>query len=95
MQTSIIAGFRNLLTRAQTVRCKRKERALHLCETLSLGDRRYLALVRVGEQKFLVGAAGNSISLLTELPSQQQRETTGRLLKDEALLGLKECGAWK
>lgn len=95
MQTSVITGVRNLLARAQTIRCKRKERAMHLCETLSLGDRRFLALVRVGGQKFLVGAAGNSISLLTELPSQQQRETAGPLMEDEALLGPRECVTWK
>lgn len=42
---------------------------MRLCETLALGDRRYLALVRVEGQRFLVGAAGNSVSLLARLPS--------------------------
>lgn len=95
MQTSVIANIRNLLARAQTIRCKRKERAMHLCETLSLGDRRFLALVKVGEQKFLVGAAGHSISLLTELPSRQQQHNQDRLMEGEALPVLKECGVWK
>jgi flagellar biogenesis protein FliO len=40
---------------------------MRLCETLPLGDRRYLALVEVDGHRFLVGAAGNSLSLLARL----------------------------
>jgi len=47
---------------------RREGRVMRLCETLSLGDRRFLAVVVVEEQKFLVGGAGNSITLLTQLP---------------------------
>jgi flagellar biogenesis protein FliO len=47
---------------------KRKERKIELCETLSFGDRRFVALIAVEGQKFLVGGASNSISLLTSLP---------------------------
>jgi flagellar biogenesis protein FliO len=46
----------------------RKERLLRLCETLSLGDRRFVALVTVEGQKFLLGGAGSSIALLAKLP---------------------------
>jgi flagellar biogenesis protein FliO len=42
---------------------------MRLCETLPLGERRFLALVEVEQQKFLLGTAGNSISLLATLPS--------------------------
>jgi len=51
-----------------SLQVKRKERKIQLCETLSFGDRRFIALVMVEGQKFLVGGAGNSISLLTSLP---------------------------
>jgi flagellar biogenesis protein FliO len=43
---------------------------LRLCETLALGERRFLAVVQFGQQKFLIGTAGNSISLLTSLGEQ-------------------------
>jgi len=47
---------------------RREGRLMRLCETLSLGDRRFLAVVVVEEQRFLVGGAGNSIALLAQLP---------------------------
>ncbi len=45
---------------------------MRLCETLSLGDRRFLAVVLVEQQKYLVGGAPNSVALLAKLPSQAQ-----------------------
>jgi len=44
---------------------------MRLCETLSLGERRFLAVVRVDDEQFLIGGAGNSISLLTRLPARE------------------------
>ncbi|MEJ2006641.1 MAG: flagellar biosynthetic protein FliO [Acidobacteriota bacterium] len=90
----VITGIKNLLAHAQGIRCKRKDRVMHLCETLSLGDRRFLALVRVGEQKFLVGAAGGSVSLLTQIPSRQEPESHGRQAEDVALFGIKDYKTW-
>lgn len=95
MRSSLIASVKNLLASAQGIRCKRKDRAMQLCETLSLGDRRFLALVRVGEQKFLVGAAGSSISMLAQLSSSQDTQIRLRKVEDDALFGVKECSTWK
>ena len=49
-----------------------RERKMRLCETLSLGERRFLAVVVVEEQKFLIGGAGNSVALLYKLPTRRQ-----------------------
>lgn len=68
---------------------------MHLCETLSLGDRRFLALVRVGEQKFLVGAAGSSISLLAELACPRESQALSRPVEDDAVFDIKEYKSWK
>jgi len=95
MGRSIITTVKNLLERAQNIQCKRKERAMQLCETLSLGDRRFLALVKVGQQKFLVGAAGGSVSLLTQIPSQQTPEVCNLQANNGALFAIKECKTWK
>lgn len=95
MKRSVITSVRSLLNRAKDIRCKRKERAMHLCETLPLGDRRFLALVRVGEQKFLVGAAGSSISLLAEIPTSQDSGTHAQKVEDDALFNIKEYKLWK
>lgn len=40
---------------------------MRLVETLPLGANRFVALIRVEGQEFLVGGAGNSLSLLARL----------------------------
>jgi flagellar biogenesis protein FliO len=46
---------------------RRSERRLRLSETLSLGEKRFLAIVQFRHQEFLVGGTGNSIALLAKL----------------------------
>ena len=45
----------------------RPERRLHLCETLSLGEKRFIAVVEYGRQKFLLAGTPQNISLLKSL----------------------------
>jgi len=45
----------------------RSARRLRLSETLSLGEKRFLAVVQFQQQEFLVGGTGNSIALLAKL----------------------------
>jgi hypothetical protein len=45
----------------------RPPRQLRLCETLALGERRFLVVVEFASQKFLIGTSANAITLLTEL----------------------------
>jgi len=40
---------------------------LELQEIQQLGEKRFLAIVRVGKQKFLIGGAAGSVSLLAEI----------------------------
>jgi hypothetical protein len=49
-------------------RCRRK---LELLEIQQLGEKRFVAIVRVGKQKFLIGGAATSISLLAEINAQR------------------------
>lgn len=95
MRSTVLAIIKSLMARTLSIRCKRKDRAMQLCETLSLGDRRFLALVRVGEQKFLVGTAGNSISMLAQLSSPQERESHLRQDEEDLSLSIRECSTWK
>lgn len=46
---------------------KRRARRLRLEETLSLGDRRFVALLRVDGRELLIGATPHSLTLLDEL----------------------------
>jgi flagellar biogenesis protein FliO len=45
----------------------RRARRLRVRETLSLGERRLVAIVECDEREFLVGATGQTISLLAPL----------------------------
>jgi flagellar biogenesis protein FliO len=57
-------GIRRVLRRDIFIR---SERHIRLCETLSLGPRGFLAIVRVDDQRFLVGGTNQSLALLAEL----------------------------
>jgi flagellar biogenesis protein FliO len=45
----------------------RRIRRLRVCETLSLGERRFLAVIEFDHQEFLVGGTGSSLELLARL----------------------------
>ena len=46
-------------------------RRLRVCETLSLGEKRFIALVQVDGKNFLVGGAPTNVSLLAQLEGSQ------------------------
>jgi len=62
----IRTAFAYALNLGRKVSVKRRKN-IQLCDTLSLGDKRFLAVVLVEQQKFLVGGAGNSVALLAKL----------------------------
>lgn len=66
----ILTGAALMFRFGQQITAGRRERKMRLCETLSLGERRFLALVLVEQQKFLVGGSGSSVALLARLPSE-------------------------
>jgi flagellar biogenesis protein FliO len=51
----------------RSLKRRRSVRRLRLSETLSLGEKRFLAVVQFQQQEFLVGGTGNSIALLARL----------------------------
>jgi len=46
---------------------RRAPKCLRLCESLPLGDRRFLAVVEFEKQRFLVGGTASSLVLLSRL----------------------------
>lgn len=83
---SLVAGFRTALKYFLSLGHKlsvQRKSAMQLCETLSLGEKRFLAVVLVEQQKFLVGGAGNSVNLLAKLPA---RRSSGSLSDEVHLL---------
>ena len=47
-------------------------KSLRVGENVSLGMKRFVAIVKVGEQRFLVGGGGNDVSLLACLAGEQK-----------------------
>lgn len=60
--STLRAFFRN-------VHVRRAERSLRMCETLPLGEKRFLAVVQFGRQRLLIAATSQSISLLDRIDS--------------------------
>ena len=66
------AAFRNL---AGTLKTQRNTKALRLCETISLGEKRFLAIVQVDEERILIAGSASTVALLTRLPEKQSFAT--------------------
>jgi flagellar biosynthesis protein FliO len=62
---------------------QRQRRKLQLLELQQLGEKRFVAIVRVGKQKFLIGGAATSVSLLAEIDAQRATVIAPRPLGQE------------
>ncbi len=60
------------LRRGWKVHLQPRQRQLRLEETLSLGEKRFVAVLNFGGQRFLIGGASQSVALLTRLPSFEE-----------------------
>jgi flagellar biogenesis protein FliO len=49
-----------------------RQRRLRVCETLSLGEKRFVAVLRVDDREYLIGGSSASVSLLAALSSEQR-----------------------
>lgn len=49
---------------------RQKRKRLKVCESVSLGEKRFVAVIQVDGQQFLVGGAANSIAMLAQLEKQ-------------------------
>jgi flagellar biogenesis protein FliO len=56
----------------------RPARKLRLCETVSLGNRGLLAVVRYQNQQFLLGCTNTSIAMLAQLADEPHTEAAGQ-----------------
>jgi flagellar biogenesis protein FliO len=60
------------LSRLRHVFPPARTRQLRVRETLALGEKRQLLIVECGEQRLLIGAAGNYMATLAELPPSEK-----------------------
>lgn len=61
--------WKHLWNALPTLRVRRMSRQLRLCESLSLGEKRVVAVIQYQGQRFLVGASAQSVNLLSRLDS--------------------------
>lgn len=54
-------------------RSQKKRTALSVRETASLGERRFVAVIQFERQRFLIGASPSSVTLLTQLPDDENQ----------------------
>ncbi len=67
--TGAIRAWRWLQKRRQRQLASKR---LGLCETVSLGEKRFVAIIEVDRQQFLVGGAAGSVSMLARLNEQDE-----------------------
>ena len=70
---------------AQRALCMRRPRRLRVRETLSLGEKRFVAVIEYEGQELLVGGSGNSFALLARL--EPGRVATGAALPSVSSMG--------
>ena len=63
---------------------RRQVRTLKLQEMLSLGEKRFVAIVQCEGQRWLIGGAANSVSLLARLPKSTHFQEVLDHLQPEA-----------
>jgi hypothetical protein len=54
------------------IKVTRAQKRLRVCESVSLGEKRFVAVIQVDGEEFLVGGASNSISTLARLDRSQK-----------------------
>ena len=73
-KTALASFWTQLRSALPGVSVQRRQRRLRLCETLSLGEKRIVAVVEFDDQRFLVAATSQNISLLQSLgPAQPEK----------------------
>lgn len=51
----------------QRVKVQQSHKTLRVCESVSLGEKRFVAIVQVDDERFLIGGSAASVALLSRL----------------------------
>jgi flagellar biogenesis protein FliO len=65
--TFSVPWWRRLWRAIPALRVERTPRQLRLCETVSLGEKRVVAIIQYENHKFLLGGSASSVNLLARL----------------------------
>jgi flagellar biogenesis protein FliO len=67
LPTSLSRWWQRLWSALPALRVGKAPRRLRLCESLSLGEKRVVAVIQFEGQQFLVGGSAHSVNLLARL----------------------------
>jgi len=71
----------------QRTRTQQSRKMLKVCESVSLGEKRFVAVVQVANERFLIGGAPSSVSMLARLGSEAFSEVLRSSQEAESDLG--------
>jgi flagellar biogenesis protein FliO len=80
-QTFLLKTWSTLKWITQRVKVQQARKSLRVCESVSLGEKRFVAVIQVDEERFLIGGSSGSVSLLSRL---QEAQTFAAVLVREA-----------
>jgi flagellar biogenesis protein FliO len=80
-QTVLFRAWTTLKWIMQRVKVQQARKNLRVCESVSLGEKRFVAVVQIDSERFLIGGSSSSVSLLTRL---QETTTFAAALEREA-----------
>lgn len=80
-QTLLVRTWSALKWIVLRVKAQQARKNLRVCETVSLGEKRFVAVVQVDDERFLIGGSSGAVSLLTRL---QEAKTFAGALDQEA-----------
>jgi flagellar biogenesis protein FliO len=81
IQEFLIKAWSTLKWITHRVKVRHAHKSLRVCENVSLGEKRFVAVVQVDEERFLIGGSVGSVSLLSRL---QEEKTFAAALEREA-----------
>ena len=80
---ALLAHNASLLARAwgwlQKQNAFSAKKQLRVCETVSLGEKRFVAVVQIEGQRFLIGGGVSGVSMLAELETEAEEEINAAL----------------
>jgi flagellar biogenesis protein FliO len=81
IQGLLIKTWSTLKWITHRVKVRQAHKSLRVCENVSLGEKRFVAVVQVNDERFLIGGSAGSVSLLSRL---QEAKTFAAALDREA-----------
>jgi flagellar biogenesis protein FliO len=67
LQAHIVKAWSALKWITRRVKVRQVHKSLRVCENVSLGEKCFVAVVQVDEERFLIGGSAGSVSLLSRL----------------------------